>query len=56
MKIAVVSDTHRNVNKITKVCESIKMENPDMILHLGDVTDDADYMEALLGREVRRVP
>ena len=56
MKIAVVSDTHRNVSKITKVCESIKMENPDMILHLGDVTDDADYMEALLDREVRRVP
>ena len=27
-----------------------------MILHLGDVTDDADFMEALLEREVRRVP
>ena len=56
MKIAVVSDTHRNLSKITKVCQSIKVENPDMILHLGDVTDDADYMEALLEREVRRVP
>ena len=39
-----------------KVCESIKALNPDMILHLGDVTDDADLMEALLDREVRRVP
>lgn len=56
MKIAVVSDTHRNLNKVTKVCESIKALNPDMILHLGDVTDDADYMEDLLDREVRRVP
>lgn len=56
MKIAVVSDTHRNVSRITKVCESLKGLNPDMILHLGDVTDDADYMEALLDREVRRVP
>lgn len=56
MKIAVVSDTHRIHSKIMKVCESIKALNPDMILHLGDVTDDADYMEALLDREVRRVP
>lgn len=56
MRIAVVSDTHRNVSAITKVCDRIKEEAPDMILHLGDVMDDADIMEAILDREVRRVP
>jgi putative phosphoesterase len=56
LRIAVVSDTHRSISAIEKVCKRIKAEVPDLILHLGDVMDDADVMEAMLSREVRRVP
>ncbi|MFH5835666.1 metallophosphoesterase family protein [Proteiniclasticum sp. C24MP] len=56
MRIAIVSDTHKSMSSIRKVCEKIERENPDLILHLGDVMEDADVMEAILGREVRRVP
>lgn len=55
MKIAVVSDTHRHYGKIEKVCHIIAQENPDRILHLGDLAEDADVMEALLDRTVLRV-
>ena len=56
MRIAIVSDTHKYMNSIKNVCEKIQEENPDIILHLGDVMGDADAMEAILDREVRRVP
>lgn len=56
MKIAIVSDTHKNTSAVMKVSEIIKEENPDMILHLGDMTSDADFLEALIDKEVRRVP
>lgn len=56
MRIAIVSDTHKSMSAITKVCEKIERENPDLILHLGDIMEDADAMEAILDREVRRVP
>lgn len=56
MRIAIVSDTHKYMDSIKKVCEKIQDENPDIIIHLGDVMGDADAMEAILDREVRRVP
>ncbi len=56
MKIAIVSDTHKSASAIYKVAEVIKEEKPHMILHLGDMTDDADFLENLLDMEVRRVP
>ncbi len=56
MKIAIVSDTHKNTSALYKVAEVIKEEQPEMILHLGDMTNDADFLESLLGKEVRRVP
>ncbi len=56
MRIAIVSDTHKSMSAIEKVCEKIKLENPDVIVHLGDVMEDADVIEAILNREVRRVP
>lgn len=40
MKILVVSDTHREMDKMRLAVES---EQPDMLLHLGD--HDADAME-----------
>ncbi len=56
MKIAIVSDTHDSTSTLMKVADIIKEENPDMILHLGDLTRDADFLQALIEREVRRVP
>ena len=43
MKIVIVSDTHGSRKNIENVCEC----NPDadMLIHLGDVEDDADYIE-----------
>ncbi len=55
MKIAIVSDTHDSTSTLMKVADIIKEENPDMILHLGDLTRDADFLQALIEREVRRV-
>ena len=45
MKIVIVSDTHGSRKNIEKVCEC----NPDadMLIHLGDVEDDEDYIEAI---------
>ena len=56
MKIALVSDTHQHMGAIERVCEILRDMAPDVIVHLGDVMGDADVMEALLDREVRRVP
>lgn len=56
MKIAIVSDTHNNTASIFKVADIIKEENPDLIIHLGDMTRDADFLQTLVEKEVRRVP
>ena len=42
MKIVIVSDTHGSRKNIENVCEC----NPDadMLIHLGDVEDDEDYI------------
>ena len=44
------------MDAIEKVCDRIRSSHADLIIQLGDVTDDADVMEAMLDREVRRVP
>lgn len=44
------------MDAIEKVCERIRSSHADLIIHLGDVMDDADVMEVMLDREVRRVP
>lgn len=44
------------MDAIKKVCDRILSAHADLIIHLGDVMDDADVMEAILDREVRRVP
>ena len=46
MKIVIVSDTHGSRKNIENVCEC----NPDadMLIHLGDVEDDEDYIELFL--------
>jgi uncharacterized protein len=40
--IAVVSDTHKYNSIVQNVLESI--EDADMVIHLGDVVEDAEYI------------
>lgn len=46
MKILIVSDTHGKLRNFDAVLEQEKQV--DMLLHLGDVDHDDDYMEAVL--------
>lgn len=49
MKILVVSDTHRQMEKMRL---AVQLEQPDMVLHLGD--HDSDAID--LGREKPNLP
>lgn len=53
MKIAVVSDTHRFLRYIKIAKELIK--NADVLIHLGDVTDDLDELTDGFNGEVYAV-
>ena len=41
-KILIVSDSHMNTENIL---QAIKHEKPDMLIHLGDIEDDPDYIQ-----------
>ncbi len=49
MRLLVVSDTHRQLDKVLL---AVKLEQPDMVLHLGD--HDADAIE--LSRQMPELP
>lgn len=45
MKVLIVSDTHRNEDNLEAVLE---IEKPiDMLIHLGDIGESEDYIEAI---------
>ena len=46
MRILIVSDTHGSLRNFDIVIEREK--EIDMLLHLGDVEGDDDYMEAVM--------
>ena len=46
MKVLIVSDTHGNLRNFERVLECEK--EIDMLLHLGDVEHDEDYLEAVM--------
>ena len=46
MKILIVSDTHGNLRNFDRVIEREK--GIDMLLHMGDVEGDEDYLEAVM--------
>lgn len=50
MKIGVISDTHRDGYFLSKAL--IKLENVDIIFHLGDNTQDGAYLEERLKKKV----
>lgn len=47
MRILIVSDTHGSIRNFDEVIEREK--EIDVMLHLGDIEGDEDYMEAVLG-------
>lgn len=49
MKIAVISDTHKLVNKTLETLKNI--ENLDLIIHLGDYVKDAKEIEKAMNIE-----
>lgn len=47
IKIAVLSDTHGEMDKLDKIVEILNsLSNLDMIIHLGDFASDADYIRS----------
>ncbi len=52
MKIAIISDTH---NRIGRVYDNLSDRDIDIILHLGDVCDDATMLGELLKTQVIKV-
>lgn len=53
MRIAVVSDTHGQEYYMKKVIE--KITDADMMIHLGDNSDDADYIGRFFKGRVLKV-
>lgn len=54
MKIAVLSDTHGNQALAARALDVAG--DVDHIIHLGDDFDDAEFLEALSGMAVTKVP
>ena len=53
MKLLIVSDSHR---EMTYLCEAVRRERPDAVIHLGDLVSDADRLaEEFLGLPVLSV-
>ena len=56
MRILVVSDTHKNLNRFWDVFEKLKRENPvQMIVHCGDYYEDASAIRMRAGVPVTAV-
>ena len=44
MRVLVISDTHRTLNKIVSLLKDIK-DDIDAVIHLGDNVEDADFIK-----------
>lgn len=47
MRAIVLSDSHTNTAACERAISAIGQKNIDMIIHLGDVARDVDYIESL---------
>lgn len=47
MRAIVLSDSHNNTAACERAISSIGEKNIDMIIHLGDIARDVDYLEML---------
>ena len=56
MRAIVLSDSHTNTAACERAILAIGQKNIDMIIHLGDVARDVDYLESIsLQASVRRI-
>jgi hypothetical protein len=53
MRVLIISDTHDNRRCITRIHEVVS--DIDMLIHLGDVGRDADYIRSLFDCEIHMV-
>ena len=53
MKILIISDTHGRRSSIVKVAE--KVGEVDMVIHLGDIAGDLDYVEEVFDCEIHMI-
>lgn len=53
MKILIISDTHGRRSSIVKVAE--KVGEVDMVIHLGDIAGDLDYVEEMFDCEIHMI-
>ncbi|WP_427340270.1 metallophosphoesterase [Caloranaerobacter sp. DY30410] len=53
MKLIVLSDTHGNINSILR--EINKIENIDLLIHLGDYSKDVDKLREMLKVDIINV-
>lgn len=51
-KLLVISDTHECTGMLELLAQHIEENRYDMIIHLGDVRRDAEWLEERLGREI----
>ena len=51
-KLIVISDSHDCADRLELLAQHIEQTNYHMIIHLGDVRRDAEWLEERLGREV----
>ncbi len=47
MRAIVLSDSHNNTASCERAIASVGEKNIDMIIHLGDIARDVDYLESL---------
>lgn len=55
-RLFVMSDSHRGTGMLELTAEHIAENRYDMLIHLGDVCRDAEWLEQQLGRQVISVP
>lgn len=51
-KLLVMSDSHDSSGKLELLAEHIEQKKYDMLIHLGDVRRDAEWLEERLNRQV----
>ena len=47
MRAIVLSDSHNDTASLERAITSVGEKNIDMIIHLGDIARDVDYLEML---------
>ncbi len=54
MRVLILSDTHRSMGRVVKLMKDIQ-NDIDIIIHLGDNTEDAEFIRKHYGKPVYNV-